>query len=311
MRRLRPAPFRTGTALPRYERLEAVGRWREAPGAPVREVVVSFGAASLVLSDAADVTLGHWALAGLRVLGRDGEGTRYAMTPDGYETLAIADPEMVAAIDAVSAAASGFPEPARPRRWPWIVAGLGLVAAAAAAAPPLLRDQAARMMPPEAARQAGDEMLLRLIETVGQPCAEPAGVAALARLAEAAGEPPPRLQVLALGTAPAAALPGDLVVVDRATLAAADQAGLIALIRGVRTAEPAPVEALMAAAGPVANLRYILTGSLPETGLARGVAALTRAAGTAPGPADPPPPATADDAPLAPADWAALRAICG
>ena len=49
------------TALDRYVRLEAVGLWREAPGAPPREVVVSFGNATLLLTDLEERPLGHWA----------------------------------------------------------------------------------------------------------------------------------------------------------------------------------------------------------------------------------------------------------
>ncbi len=39
------------TALDRYLRLEATGFWREAPGAQPREVIVSFGRTTLLLSD--------------------------------------------------------------------------------------------------------------------------------------------------------------------------------------------------------------------------------------------------------------------
>jgi hypothetical protein len=37
------------TALERYIRLEATGLWRETPDTPPREVVVSFGKATLLL----------------------------------------------------------------------------------------------------------------------------------------------------------------------------------------------------------------------------------------------------------------------
>ena len=59
------------TALDRYVRLEAVGLWREAPGAPPREVVVSFGNATLLLTDLEERPLGHWALAGVSVHPRE------------------------------------------------------------------------------------------------------------------------------------------------------------------------------------------------------------------------------------------------
>ena len=59
------------TALERYVRREAIGVWRERLEAPPREVVVSFGNSTLVLKDLAERPLGHWALAGVTVVGHD------------------------------------------------------------------------------------------------------------------------------------------------------------------------------------------------------------------------------------------------
>ena len=57
------------TALDRYLRLEAVGLWRERADAPAREVIVSFGRSTLVLTDLEERPLGHWALAGVVAIG--------------------------------------------------------------------------------------------------------------------------------------------------------------------------------------------------------------------------------------------------
>ena len=51
------------TALQKYERLEATGLWRETPDGQRREVVVSIGDATLVISDLNDTALTHWSLA--------------------------------------------------------------------------------------------------------------------------------------------------------------------------------------------------------------------------------------------------------
>jgi hypothetical protein len=51
------------TALSEFQRLEAQGSWRESPDARLREVVVSFGDATLMLSDPkSDTPLSHWSL---------------------------------------------------------------------------------------------------------------------------------------------------------------------------------------------------------------------------------------------------------
>lgn len=51
------------TALEQYQRLEAAGTWRETRKAGLRDVIVSFGDATLILSDPRSETpLAHWSL---------------------------------------------------------------------------------------------------------------------------------------------------------------------------------------------------------------------------------------------------------
>jgi hypothetical protein len=329
------------TALDKYVRLEAIGRWREGPAAAPREVVVSFGDATLVLTDLADRPLGHWALAGVQAIGRDGAATVYAMSPEGGETLTIADSDMVEAIAAVTRAHRLAPPPAaEPRSRAWIVALAAAVLAAAAIAwtPTLLREQAARMLPPEAAEVFGDQMLLQIMAATGPACADPAGRQALAALAaKVAGGTAFRLRAVDLGPAPVALLPGPTVAVGRAAIEQAEDpaeiAGWIAVALARETARPGP-ERLMTAVGPLANLRYIFTGALSDAALARATRAVfdpptpeeiaaaydrLAAAGIAAGPfADglrragiEPPPAAAEGAPALPArEWAALQGLC-
>jgi hypothetical protein len=291
------------TALERYVRLEAVGLWCEHPDQPAREVVVSFGNATLVLKDLAESPLGHWALAGMTVLRHEGPATVYAMTADGGETLTIRDPEMVAAIAAVTRP-SVAPQPAKRRRRRLPVGPLLLLAAlaaVAAAAPRLIRAEAARLVPPEQAAEIGDRMLIALIERYGPLCAGPEGTEALARLA-AAIDPadPPRLRVLELGDAPAAVLPGRTVLIDRGVAASPEiAAGWVAqaLVRD-------PVAELLAHAGPAADLRYLLTGRFDE-------GTLSRAALAAALPSAVTPPPTPAGLAVSDRDRVALQGICG
>jgi hypothetical protein len=269
------------TALERYVRLEALGLWREEPGAAMREVIVGFGTTTLVLRDIDDAPLGHWALAGVRAIGRDGPATVFAMTEDGAETLSIEDRDMVEAIAAVSRA-NRLPPPASPPRrrlaaaaW---TAAIAAMVGAAVWGPGLVREQAARMLPPERAQEYGDRMLIALIEARGAACAEPAGQRALdaiaARVAPAA---PPDVRVLDLG-APVAALPGGTVLVDRGVVAETPE--VVAALIAVALRRD-PVAGLMQAAGTLASLRYVLTGDLGEPALLRAAEAAARAPGPA------------------------------
>lgn len=301
------------TALEKYARLEALGLWREAAATDPREVVVSFGNASLVLTDLSDRPLGHWALAGIEPVGRAEGATIYAMDRAGDETLTIRDPEMIAAIAAVSRDWSAIPVPVQTvarRRFPWVaLLALIVLAVLAAQLPRLVRDQAARMVPPEQAQEFGQRMLLDLIAAHGSPCTDPAGLRALGRLSErAAGGLP--LTVLDLGQAPpVSVLPGPAAVINLGAIKAAPRPQVLAAQLGHALGpDPmrAPVRALMEAAGPLASLRYILTGALSDAALARGADRAVL-----------PPPSDALPAPIAAAvpvlsdrDWAALGAIC-
>ena len=79
------------TALKQYDRLEATGLWRPAPQDQRREVVLTFGDATLVISDNAMRPLAHWSLAAIN---RSNPGERPAIFlpgPDAAETLEIDD----------------------------------------------------------------------------------------------------------------------------------------------------------------------------------------------------------------------------
>lgn len=329
------------TALEKYVRLEALGRWREGPDAPPREVVVSFGDATLVLTDLGDRPLGHWVLVGVQAVGKDGPATVYAMTPEGEETLTIEDAAMVEAIKAVSRPFHGPSDVGRPRGrgwWPAAIAVI-LIGLAAAFLPELIRAQAARMAPPEMLGEWGDAMLLQLMAEHGPLCADPEGRRALALAGgRVAREARPRLRAMDLGSVPVALLPGPTVVLGKGALEQAEDpaeiAGWLALAIAQEEMRPGP-DRLMDAAGPAGSLRYVLTGRLSQAALDRAAAAAMappsaeeigaayerlRGAGLPTAPfADglmraglPAPPASTEGAAALPArDWAALKRLCG
>ncbi len=285
------------TALDRYVRLEAIGLWREGPDDTPREVVVSYGHATVVLTDLDEQPLGHWALAGMVPIRRKDGATVYSMTTDGAETLAIRDPDMIAAISAVA------PRPRQPasppRRQLPIGAVLAIVAvcALAVAAPRLIRAEVARLVPPEMADELGDRMLIALIETHGPLCSGADAERVLGSLAtRLAPDAPPRIRVLDLGHSPALFLPGGTLVLDRSGLATApdDTAS-----QGALALERDPVAALVRNAGLLADLRYLFVGDFSE-------AVLTRAAGM-PGAGE----LAAGHVSLGDGERAELRRICG
>jgi hypothetical protein len=270
------------TALEKYVRLEALGNWRERPAEPPHEVVVSLGKTTLLIKDLADRPLGHWALAGIVRLGGDGGAAIYSMTSDGAETLTIRDREMIEAIATLSCPRLAAGPAARGRLPVAPLLALAALAALAAVAPRLIRAEAALLVPPERAAELGDRLLIRLIERGGAaPCTDPDAARALEALAaRLAPGSPPRMRVVALGTTPAALLPGGTLVLDRDLVRTASPGEIAG--RAATALASDPLATVFAAAGPAADLRYLLTGDLGEAGLARAAEALAAPPGARP-----------------------------
>ena len=99
-----------------FDRLEAMGLWREDGTRQRREVVVSFGKSTLVLTDINNNPLTHWSLASINHLGQSDAGTIFSVDADGDETLEIEDPTMIAAISKIrSSIDAARPRPGRLR----------------------------------------------------------------------------------------------------------------------------------------------------------------------------------------------------
>lgn len=177
------------TALAQYRRLEAIGLWCENQGATPREVVVSFGQATLVLSDPGTETpLTHWSLPAIVNLAPGRHPAIYAPVeaPAGQppgETLTISEPEMIDAIARVHRAIeTAQPHPGRLRRR-LLLGGLALAAAAAIWwLPGQIIAHSTAIAPPAQRLLVGEAVLAEIERITGPACARLAGDTVLTRL---------------------------------------------------------------------------------------------------------------------------------
>ena len=176
------------TALARYARLEAVGEYRDGRSARAREVIVSFGRATLTLSTPDDTPVAHWALGGIRRLeGPAGdEGLRLAPDAESDERLTLRDPEMIEAIRTVCADLDRPPPRGRTvlKLALWGAGAAGAVAALLFVVLPAMADALAPLVPPERERRLGEAVVERLVPLAGggtapAACTAPEGVRAL------------------------------------------------------------------------------------------------------------------------------------
>ena len=260
------------TALSQYERLESLGLWRATRDDQRREVIVSFGNATLVVADGAGRPLSHWSLPAVARLNPDVTPAIFAPDADAGESLEIDDPIMIEAIDAVR----GQIVKARPRRGRLrgvLTAGLliAVVGAGAIWGPALLREQAADALSDLRRAEIGAKVLGHMQVSNGAACRGAAGRAVLQRLQQRLFGPASPGQIVVLpGTLPnPLTLPGDLTIIDRATLVRFDDPFIVAGdIVAARAGPVDPVIPLLRHAGLGATIQLLTSGTLPDAALA-------------------------------------------
>lgn len=260
------------TALERYQRLEAAGLWRDHAEAQRRDVIVSFGEASLVLTDLRDQPLAHWSLAAVVRLNPGETPALYA--PDTDETgecLEVDEPEMIEAITRVGEAiARARPRPGRLRLVLLSTMLAALVAALVFWMPGVLRRHTVSVVPDSARAEIGAELLTRIARGGGMPCDGAQGQRALARLSQRLLSDGQALAVLPGGIAVSAHLPGGTILLNRAVIEDYDDADVTAgfiLAEAARATAADPLDDLLRAAGWQAAFRLLTTGRLDEVTL--------------------------------------------
>ena len=274
------------TALSEYERLEAIGLWRAEPEAQRREVILSLGDASLVISDAkAGAALAHWSLPAMIRRNPGARPAIYAPSEDPGETLEIEDEVMIAAIEKVhTIIESKRPHPGRLRSVLIGSVALAIGALALFWLPGALVDHAARVTPQAKRVEIGRKLLSELSTMTGQPCQTPPGAQALARLSmRLPGHD--TIVVLPEALTGARLLPGKLAVIGRNTIEGPDTPEVVAgylIAAEYAGAGQSPLQRMLVDLGPIAALRLLTTGNLPESGFAQYAETLLREQPTPP-----------------------------
>ncbi len=263
------------TALEKYERLECGGLWRADKDAQRRDVVVSFGNATLVIADGAGRPLTHWSLPALERQNPGEIPAIYTPGEDAEETVEIADTLMIDAINAIQKALEkSRPKPGKLR----LFMTLATVAATAALAifwlPGALSRQTLAVVPAAKRVEIGATLLGYMQQTTGAPCHEPRANMAAATLAKRLFGTDTQTQIIVVPHLEqgAVAIPGQLIVIDYRLLQQADDPAAIAgFIVASRSSmlENDPLETLLHSAGLGVTFKLLTTGDIPAQVLAQ------------------------------------------
>ncbi len=260
------------TALSEYQRLECMGLWRDDPQSQRREVLVSFGDATLMIADPRSLRpLAHWSLPAVE---RRNPGVRpaiYAPSDDAPEELELSDDLMIAAIGKVHRLiAARQPHPGRLRRAILTTVLTGVLAVAVLVLPGVLVEHTASVLPMSKRAEIGRTVLADVARSTGQPCAGTEGLAALGRLSERLmGTGGGELVVVPQGLADTRHLPGRIIVVGAPMLARDDPAALsrAVLAERIRSGQRDPLVEALRYAGLGATFQLLTTGNMPRKAL--------------------------------------------
>lgn len=255
------------TAIKEFERLEALGLWRETAHAQRKEVVISFGDTTLVLSDINNRPLTHWSMAAIEHGGSGENGTIFTVDETGEETLEIEDPTMIAAIGKIRASIDARrPHPGRLR---WFLGAFVLIAFLGFSLfwlPNALTRYAAGIVPDSKAVDIGEALLKSIRKTTGSACSTPSGERALRRLEDRAiGAPSNRIRIIAMGSRPSLHLPGGNILLNHRLATQTDDASLLAgyaIMERAAQDETPPLLTFFKSLGVRKTLGFLGTGNI-------------------------------------------------
>ena len=256
------------TALKQFARIECPGVWRPEPEAQRREVTVSFGDTSLVITDTAGRALTHWSLAAVVRINPDDTPALFTPSAEATETLEIEDETMTEAIETVrSAIMRNRPRQGRLRM---TILGAVMVSVAAVAIfwlPDAMVRHTVSVVPAPTRAEIGTALFQSIGRLSGLPCHSPRGDRALARLHTRLLAPEKGgLLVVPGGINGALSLPGGLILLNKALVEGPENpevpSGYI-LAEAERRSTSDPLRTLLEASGPLATLRLLTTGHLP------------------------------------------------
>ncbi|XDA97232.1 hypothetical protein AB1M95_14065 [Sulfitobacter sp. LCG007] len=256
------------TALKKYARIEASALWRPDPQSQRREVIVSIGNATLVVSDLKDQALAHWSLAAVQ---RSNPGQHPAIFfPDGDpgETLELAadESDMIEAIEKLRRAV----ERRRPRsgRLRWLGVTFSIVAVMGAAAfwlPGAIVDHTVSVVPQVNRAEIGEALMRRIERLSGPACSDPDGVRSLRKLRARLRSGP--ISILLSGPVNALHLPGGRIVLNRGLVEDYEEPDVAAgyIVAETQLARDRdPLREMLEALGPWTGFRLLTTGGVDE-----------------------------------------------
>jgi len=257
------------TALEQYERLEATGLWRETKTSQNIEVLITFGNASLILSDFTGNPLTHWSLPAVARLNRGKTPPIYSPNSYGIETLEIDDEAMIIAIEEVrKTIKSRRPRKGRLRILTFLTTLLIILLLAIFWLPNILIQHTSSLVYAEQRKQIGFQLIDHISKFIGPHCVTDSEINPLLQL-ESRLFPNSDISIYVFsgGIKSAIHLPGQFILLNQFIVEDFETPNVVAgfsIIEKIKMDKHDPIEQLLSFAGTRAVLRFLTTGRLNQ-----------------------------------------------
>jgi hypothetical protein len=258
------------TALKEYDRLECTGLWRSGPAEQRREVAVSFGDATIVLTDMQNRALAHWSLAAINLQKHTGDTSILRPGSDSDESLEISDRVMLEALAKVHKAIErNRPHPGRLRLILALVIVIIIGMISAIWGPKAIISYASTVVPQVKRVQLGDALAQRIGQLAGPYCSSPEGNHTVQKLADRLNtDRTLRLLVLPGQRTLPITLPGGKVILFENMLTTSDDPAVTAgyILSALAAFDHQdPLRAYLEQAGPFTSLSLVASNNLSKT----------------------------------------------
>lgn len=257
------------TALQEYEHLECPGIWRPETEAQRRDVSVSIGDATLVISDQNGKALAHWSLPAVQRVNPGEMPAFFSPAEDATELLEIEEELMIEAIEKVRRVIRRRrPQRGRLRALAFVSTIAAIGAFAVFVLPDVVLRHTLSVVPEVKRDEIGQQLYDRITDLTGGACTAPGTLPTLARLQKRL-EPAQVGQILIMRgpMTPALHLPGRKVLLDRSLVEDFEGPEVLAgyiLAETQRADARDPLQRLLEHGGVFVTLRLLTTGTISD-----------------------------------------------
>ena len=262
------------TALSKYDRLEASGLWRRSDDDQRRDVIVSFGDATLIIKSIKDQPLSHWSLAAFARANPGKYPAIFHPEGDDSETLEIPEDEteMIEALEQLrNLIARRRPKPGRLRGWTLASIIGATVALGVFWLPNAMRSYALRVVPDIKRQDIGLALLSELSVITGKTCRSSLADPALEKVSQRLLGGADHIKIMPSGLNSTLSLPGGYVLVSHTIVEDFEDPDVLSgfvMSEKLRMQNIAPLDGVLRHSGIKGTFQLLTTGELPTAQLA-------------------------------------------